>query len=124
MDMCSQSGGATSTMFRPDNDGTLMAGGRCLDFSYGLGDETRSVTIEIAPSFLQAGPDRITIQEASGICYEALRARLQAGSPPAQFGITAEEIAQLRSPLPPFGASEDFRWDNNCQGCRYLERLD
>ena len=79
----------------------LPKGGRCLDFSYGLGEDTRSVTIEVAPSFLQAGPDRIAIQETSGICYEALRARLMTGVPPARFGITAEEVAQHRKPAPP-----------------------
>ena len=79
----------------------LPKGGRCLDFSYGLGDDMRSVTIEVPLSFLQAGPDRIAIQEASGICYEALKARLLAGIPPARFGITAEEVAQHRKPLSP-----------------------
>ena len=79
----------------------LPKGGRCLDFSYGLGADTQSVTIEVPLSFLQAGPDRIAIQEASGICYEALKARLLAGTPPARFGITAEEVAQHRKPAPP-----------------------
>ena len=71
-------------------------GGRCLDFSYGLGSETRSVAIEIAWSLLQTGPNRIAIQETTAICYETLKARLLVEVPPARFGLTAEDIAKHR----------------------------
>lgn len=81
----------------------LPQGGRSLGFSYGLGDETKTVTIEVALSFLQTGPDRITIQEASGICYETLKAILQNGIPPARFGLTATDIALHRKNAPVHG---------------------
>ncbi len=75
-------------------------GGRTFGFSYGLGAEAKSVTIEVPPSFLSSGPDRIAIQEASGICYETLKARLHDGYPPTRFGLTAADIAQHRKIVP------------------------
>ncbi|HLQ78018.1 MAG TPA: hypothetical protein VK210_11725 [Terriglobia bacterium] len=78
----------------------LPQGGRSLDFSYGLGDETKTVAIEVPLSFLQAGPDRIAIQEASSICYETLKARLHDGNPPARFSLTMADIARHRKIVP------------------------
>jgi len=79
----------------------LSEGGRSLDFSYGLGEEAKMVAVEVPQSFLE-GPQRIVIQEASGICYETLRARLETdgGTAPVRFGLTAEDIAQHRHVVP------------------------
>jgi hypothetical protein len=78
----------------------LPEGGRSLDFSYGLGIEAKTVAIEVPLSLLQAGPDRIAIQEASGICYETLKARLHEGHPPARFSLTMADITQHRKMVP------------------------
>src|SRR6266853_5106308 len=78
----------------------LPEGGRSLDFSYGLGAEAQTVAIEVPLSLLQAGPNGIAIQEASGICYETLKARLHEGNPSARFGLTAADIAQHRKIVP------------------------
>ena len=81
----------------------LPAGGRSLDFSYELGSETRNVVIEVPLSLLSAGPDRIAIQEATGICYETLKARLHDGSPPERFSLTSGDIEQHRKITPARG---------------------
>ena len=80
---------------------SLPEGGRTLDFSYGLGVEAKMVAVEVPLSFLE-GPERIAIQEASGICYETLKVRLQtdAGTAPVRFGLTAADIAQHRHVVP------------------------
>jgi hypothetical protein len=84
---------------------SLPEGGRCLDFSYGLGVDAKTIAVEVPLSFLE-GPQRIAIQEASGICYETLRVRLQtdAETPPARFGLTAADIAQHRHVAPVRGS--------------------
>jgi len=80
---------------------SLPEGGRSLDFSYGRGSGAKSVAVEVSLSFLE-GPQRISIQEASSICYETLKARLQSETemPPARFGLTAADIAQHRHVAP------------------------
>jgi len=81
----------------------LPEGGRSLAFSYGLGIEAKAVAIEVPLSLLQAGPDRIAIQEASAICYETLKARLQDGHPPSRFSLTMADITQHRVIVPARG---------------------
>jgi len=80
---------------------SLPEGGRSLDFSYGLGGDAKNVAVEVPLSFLE-GPQRISIQETSSICYETLKARLQydIGTAPARFGLTAADIAQHRHIAP------------------------
>jgi hypothetical protein len=80
---------------------SLPEGGRSLDFSYGLGGDAKNVAVEVPLSCLE-GPQRISIQETSSICYETLKARLQSdiGMPPARFGLTAEDIARHRHITP------------------------
>ena len=81
----------------------LPGGGRSLEFSYGLGVESKTVEIDVPLSFLRAGPEAIPIQEASSICYETLKSKLQDGSPPARFVLTAVDIAQHRKIVPARG---------------------
>ena len=82
---------------------SLAEGGRSLGFTYGVGGDTKSVAISVPVSFLAAGPGRISIQEASGICYEMLKVRLQEGHPPSRFDLTAEDIALHRKAVPTRG---------------------
>jgi hypothetical protein len=84
---------------------SLPGGGRSLDFSYGLGSDAKMIAVEVPLSFLE-GPHRIAIQEASSICYETLKFRLQtdAAAPPDRFGLTAADIAQHRHVAPARGS--------------------
>jgi len=79
---------------------SLAEGGRCLGFTYGVGIDIKSVAISIPLSFLAAGPGQISIQEASSICYETLKTRLQDGNPPSRFDLTVEDIALHRKIAP------------------------
>src|SRR5436190_22548547 len=80
---------------------SLPEGGRSLDFSYGLGGDAKTVAVEVALTFLE-GPQRIAVQEASSICFETLKARLQSDTEttPDRFGLTAADIAQHRPIFP------------------------
>src|SRR6185436_8528897 len=73
-------------------------GGRRFDFAV-TQDSASPTTITIkASSAFFIGPDRIAIQEASGICYETLKFRIQniSGCPPRQFDLTPADIVQHR----------------------------
>jgi hypothetical protein len=77
---------------------TLADGGRGFDFSIGLiGEETRLITIEASVDLFR-GPDRIAIQEGAGICYETLRARIDAHLtiPDPAFNLNSADVAQHR----------------------------
>ena len=69
---------------------SLPEGGRSLDFSYGLGGDAKNVAVEVPLSFLE-GPQRISIQETSSICYETLKARLQSETSGTPFGESPQE---------------------------------
>jgi len=77
---------------------SLTNGGRRFDFAVTQHLATPTmITIQAPPAFF-CGPDRIAIQEASGICYETLKFRIQNVSdcPPKQFDLTPADVVQHR----------------------------
>jgi hypothetical protein len=85
---------------------SLPGGGRGFDFSFAHGGaKPTMITIDASPAFFQ-GPDRIAIQEASGICYETLKHRIQRDSacPPGHFDLTPADVAQHRKITKAFGS--------------------
>ena len=77
---------------------SLPDGGRRFDFSFALGSaKATMVTIDASIAFFQ-GSERISIQEATGICYETLKFHIQTheGNPPERFDLTAADITQHR----------------------------
>ena len=77
---------------------SLRDGGRGFDFSWALGAAKPTViTIEASSTFFQ-GPNRISLQEATGICYETLKCRLQTDSPSTsdRLDLTPTDVAQHR----------------------------
>jgi hypothetical protein len=80
-------------------------GGRGFDFSItDAGMEPTTITVE-ASAKIFAGPDRIAIQEALGICYETLKCRILAEpkGPPDHFDLTATDVVQHRKYTKPHG---------------------
>src|SRR3989441_11973202 len=85
---------------------SLPDGGRGFDFSFALGSaKPTMITIEASMAFF-LGPDRIAIQEASGICYETLKCRIQTDSEgtPDHFDLTSADVAQHRRITKPLGS--------------------
>ena len=85
---------------------SLPDGGRGFDFSFAFGSaKPTMITIEASMAFFQ-GPDRIAIQEASGICYETLKCRIQTDSEgtPDHFDLTSADVAQHRKITKPLGS--------------------
>jgi hypothetical protein len=81
----------------------LRDGGRGFDFScIRAAEKPLLITIEASPAVFQ-GPDRIALQEAAGICYQALKWRLQTGfeSMSTNFSLTAADVAQHRQTTKP-----------------------
>ena len=77
---------------------TLADGGRGFEFSVVvIGEEAKLITIEASPGLFQ-GPDRISIQEGAGICYETLRSRVNEDStiPSPAFSLNSADVAQHR----------------------------
>ena len=87
-----------STVVRYLGYRSLPDGGREFDFSSGLAATELTIFTIDAPIAFFRGPDSITIQEATGICYETLKFRLQASevSPPDRFDLTTADVAQHR----------------------------
>jgi hypothetical protein len=84
---------------------TLTDGGRGFNFSIALiGEETRLIKVEASADLFQ-GPDRISIQEGAGICYETLRSRIDTDQPiPAHvFSLNSADVAQHRKTTKPAG---------------------
>jgi hypothetical protein len=84
---------------------TLTDGGRGFNFSVALiGEETRLITVE-ASADLFRGPDRISIQEGAGICYETVRARIDTDQtiPADAFSLNPADVAQHRKVTKPAG---------------------
>jgi hypothetical protein len=78
----------------------LSDGSRRLDFSFaGPDSETQFISVKAAMT-LFSGPDHLSIQECTGICYETLKYRIvgEPGSHPASIKLTSEDIAQHRKP--------------------------
>jgi hypothetical protein len=78
----------------------LSGGGRLLDFSFAAPDASlHQVAIEV-PFALISGPDHMTVQECSAICYETLKFRLAEGAStfPRSISLTAADILQHRKP--------------------------
>ena len=77
---------------------SVANGGRRFDFAVTqhLASPTM-ITIQAPPAFF-LGPDRIAIQEASAICYETLKFRIQnvPDCPPKQFDLTPADVVQHR----------------------------
>jgi hypothetical protein len=77
---------------------SLSNGGRRFDFAVTQHLESPTmITVQAPPAFF-LGPDRIAIQEASGICYETLKFHIQniSDSPPKQFDLTPADVIQHR----------------------------
>ena len=79
--------------FRP-----LPSGARCLDFSFA--DSTtilRKITVE-APKDLFSGPERLSLQECAGICYETLKCRVIGSlvTVPSFISLTSSDVSQHR----------------------------
>jgi hypothetical protein len=84
---------------------TLTDGGRGFNFSLALiGEETRLITVE-ASADLFRGPDRISIQEGAGICYETVRSRIDTDQtiPADAFSLSSADVAQHRKTTKPAG---------------------
>jgi hypothetical protein len=80
-------------------------GGRGFDFSFERGSEKPTlITIEASPGLFQ-GPERMALQEASGICYETLKCRILADamSMPDRFNLTSADVARHRKSTRPHG---------------------
>jgi hypothetical protein len=84
---------------------TLTDGGRGFNFSVALiGEETKLITVE-ASADLFRGPDRISIQEGAGICYETVRYRIDMNQtiPVPAFSLNSADVAQHRKTTKPVG---------------------
>jgi hypothetical protein len=77
---------------------TLEDGGRGFDFACAIGAAHPTVITIAAQSALFQGPDRIALQEATAICYETLKCRLQTEPTctPDRFDLTSSDVAQHR----------------------------
>jgi hypothetical protein len=83
----------------------LTDGGRGFNFSVALiGEETKLITVE-ASADLFRGPDRISIQEGAGICYETVRSRIDTNKtiPVPAFSLNSTDVAQHRKITKPAG---------------------
>ena len=83
---------------------TLTDGGRGFNFSVALiGEDTKLITVE-ASADLFRGPDRISIQEGAGICYETVRSRIDTNQtiPVPAFSLNSADVAQHRKITKPF----------------------
>ena len=79
--------------FRP-----LPSGARCLDFSLGDSEAVlRKITVE-APKDLFSGPERVSLQECAGICYETLKCRVIGSlvTLPSLISLTSSDVSQHR----------------------------
>jgi hypothetical protein len=77
---------------------TLPSGARCLDFSLGDSEAVlRKITVE-APKDLFSGPERVSLQECAGICYETLKCRVIGAlvTVPSVISLTSSDVSQHR----------------------------
>jgi hypothetical protein len=77
---------------------SLQDGGREFEFSCTFGTaKTTVVTIEASSAFFQ-GTNRISLQEAAGICFETLKSRLKTDPTGTsdRFDLTPVDVAQHR----------------------------
>jgi hypothetical protein len=78
----------------------LSDGSRRLDFSFAGPDAALQFISVKAPMDLFSGPDHLSIQECTGICYETLKSRIvgEPGAAPPSIKLTSDDIAQHRKP--------------------------
>ena len=79
---------------------TLPDGGRRLDFSFaGVNNPVRYISVK-ASADLFSGPDHLSIQECTGICFETVKYRVvgEREAIPDSIKLTSSDIAQHRKP--------------------------
>jgi len=77
---------------------SMSDGSRRFDFSFYGPDASQHVISVEASQDLFAGPDRMSIQECPGICYETLKCHMAGCSAtvPVSIGLTSADVAQHR----------------------------